>query len=919
MTHDSPPAPTRQRNREAQTFATPSPTLLDLVLDASDLAVAILETSNSTPTIRRANERFCALAGQTAADLVGQAFELLDDGSHPSRTQLLTDAIATHTQATAVLHSHDRWLETTISPVQEPGSSETLVVLLRDQTRSRLEEESRATSQRQELLGRLASGVAHDFNNVLSAIMAYTDFAMDGLDDQTRMSDLREVEQAAERGSEITRQLLAFSTYHGEQAPDEPIDLSQVIERIQPMMAHLVGYENTVDIRPSPEPVYALVAPQLVEQVVLNLICISCDTRQTGAHIKISLARHTPDASAHKTQNLACLIIEEQQPDSDGTAKMPATSRRALATSEMLLARFGGHLEITNTPTGRSFHVDFPLSDAPPKALSTWDPEPVSTTHVSGLTCLLVEDGAPLREACSRALRDVGFQVIEAQNAEVAFRHIDEIGGGLDLVICDMVLPGQNGAAVIQHARNVAPHAHFLAMTGAVDSPIADAGIEVIWKPFSPKALVRRAVDAVSSEPATSRMLTPMLAPRTKGEPSRRLSPDPTPFNRIETAPSVLLAEDDEVIRRGLSAHLESRGFRVLQAGTGAQAIALHEHNDVDLVVADLHLPDTDGLSLLTAVRDRDPLVPTLVLTGDPTVLTAQKALRAHVSAYLTKPIAPSAFVEEVDRSIKEGQVAKLQQKLLMSKVGDNPFLLDIEGTSKNFDEAMKTLYMVYQPIVRAHDNSIFAFEALLRFKSDKFRHPGELLAAADTLGRMEELGRAVRTKVAETIRENPHRNELFFVNLHPMELRSDLLTAPDEPLLEYASRVILEVTERAQLETPRNLPVILEGLQQAGYRVALDDLGEGYAGLSWLVKLTPDIAKLDMSLVRDIDSSRLKRELVSSMVGVCRRAHTVIVAEGVETAEEATVLRDLGCDLLQGYYFARPDLPFPEVNTLGS
>ena len=107
---------------------------------------------------------------------------------------------------------------------------------------------------------------------------------------------------------------------------------------------------------------------------------------------------------------------------------------------------------------------------------------------------------------------------------------------------------------------------------------------------------------------------------------------------------------------------------------------------------------------------------------------------------------------------------------------------------------------------------------------------------------------------------------------------------------------------------------MILDDLQDVGYRIALDDLGEGYAGLSWLVKLTPDIAKLDMSLVRDIDKSRLKRELVASMVGVCRRARTVIVAEGIETAEEAAVLRDLGCDLLQGYHFAKPGLAFPEV-----
>jgi EAL domain-containing protein (putative c-di-GMP-specific phosphodiesterase class I) len=154
---------------------------------------------------------------------------------------------------------------------------------------------------------------------------------------------------------------------------------------------------------------------------------------------------------------------------------------------------------------------------------------------------------------------------------------------------------------------------------------------------------------------------------------------------------------------------------------------------------------------------------------------------------------------------------------------------------------------------------------------------------------------------------------EPVFVNLHPAELRGDLLVSPDEPLLKHSSRVIFEVTERAQL-TGEMLQETLERIRNVGYRIALDDLGEGYAGLSWLIRLLPDFAKIDMSLVRDVQHSKMKRELVASLVNVCRRAGTVVVAEGVESFEEATVLTDIGCDLLQGYLFARPGLPFPSV-----
>jgi EAL domain-containing protein (putative c-di-GMP-specific phosphodiesterase class I) len=220
---------------------------------------------------------------------------------------------------------------------------------------------------------------------------------------------------------------------------------------------------------------------------------------------------------------------------------------------------------------------------------------------------------------------------------------------------------------------------------------------------------------------------------------------------------------------------------------------------------------------------------------------------------------------------------------------------------------------MAFQPIVRAYDRSVFAFEALMRSRGPYFT-PGELLAAGEALGRVADLGRAVRRSIAATLAEQPERFELIFVNLHPMELRADILLRDDEPLLPFASRIVFEVTERAQLTSAQALAETLRALRAVGYRVALDDLGEGYAGLSWLVKLTPDIAKLDMSLVRDIQGSRMKRELVGSLVSVCRRARTLVVAEGVETPAEAETLRDLGCDLLQGYHFARPGPPFPDV-----
>jgi EAL domain-containing protein (putative c-di-GMP-specific phosphodiesterase class I) len=97
------------------------------------------------------------------------------------------------------------------------------------------------------------------------------------------------------------------------------------------------------------------------------------------------------------------------------------------------------------------------------------------------------------------------------------------------------------------------------------------------------------------------------------------------------------------------------------------------------------------------------------------------------------------------------------------------------------------------------------------------------------------------------------------------------------------------------------------------GYRIAVDDLGAGYAGLNYLAMLEPDVVKLDIGLVRDIHKIPVKRKLVGSMIGLCRDLGIVVVAEGVETVEERDVLVELQCDLLQGFLFARPGKPFPE------
>jgi EAL domain-containing protein (putative c-di-GMP-specific phosphodiesterase class I) len=128
------------------------------------------------------------------------------------------------------------------------------------------------------------------------------------------------------------------------------------------------------------------------------------------------------------------------------------------------------------------------------------------------------------------------------------------------------------------------------------------------------------------------------------------------------------------------------------------------------------------------------------------------------------------------------------------------------------------------------------------------------------------------------------------------------------------ASRVILEITERATLDEVRDVRERLVRLRAMGFRLAVDDLGAGYAGLSSFATLEPEIIKLDMTLIRGIDANPVKRAVVEKMTLLAHELNVAVVAEGVETVAERDVLVTVGCDMMQGYLFAKPGRAFPDV-----
>ena len=187
------------------------------------------------------------------------------------------------------------------------------------------------------------------------------------------------------------------------------------------------------------------------------------------------------------------------------------------------------------------------------------------------------------------------------------------------------------------------------------------------------------------------------------------------------------------------------------------------------------------------------------------------------------------------------------------------------------------------------------------------------ITSVAEKLGRVLDLGRAIRANIAATLCEKDPATDVY-VNLHAQELEDESLYDPASPMAQFASRIVLEITEREALDESGGALVRIQSLRKMGYRIAVDDLGAGYAGLNSFARLSPDVAKIDMSLIRNLHLDPVKRSLVRTIVSLCRELGVKVVAEGVETPEECVAAAELGCDVLQGYLFGKPAMPFAEV-----
>jgi EAL domain-containing protein (putative c-di-GMP-specific phosphodiesterase class I)/GGDEF domain-containing protein len=232
----------------------------------------------------------------------------------------------------------------------------------------------------------------------------------------------------------------------------------------------------------------------------------------------------------------------------------------------------------------------------------------------------------------------------------------------------------------------------------------------------------------------------------------------------------------------------------------------------------------------------------------------------------------------------------------------------EFDRKAADLRETLRTggLYIDYHPIVVTETQEIFGYEALARGNLKSMRRPEVMFEVAGQTDMIWELSRLCRNTAISGMKKRLENDQLLFINVDPHDFTDPAFTETDMDVPD-PSRVVLEITERTAIRDYPKFRGRLKDFRDRGYRFAVDDAGSGYAGLGSIANLEPNFIKLDISLINCIDVNFIKQSLVEQMVAFANKHNAMVIAEGVETAEEYQTVKQLGVHLVQGFYLHPP------------
>jgi PAS domain S-box-containing protein len=493
----------------------------DRLATAIHQAAEMVVITNAEGVIAYVNPAFEAVTGYTRVEAVGRKPSLLksgaqDDAFYRALWETISGGKTWHGRMVNRKKDGTHYTEdATISPVRDAtGDITSYVAVKRDITHALALEAQFLQSQKMEGIGRLAGGVAHDFNNCLNVIQGFTQICLGKLHEGDPLSDdLHQVLKASDRAASLTRQLLAFSRKQVLQP--EVLDLNQVLAEMERMLRRIIGED--IDLVQVLAPDLGLVKadPGQLGQVIMNLVLNARDAMPGGGKLMIetdNVELDTEYAARHEEAEPGHYIMIAVTDSGIGmdaltisrlfepffTTKAPGKgSGLGLSTAHGIVKQSGGNIFVySEVGRGSTFKVYLPRAFSAAEATAV-KPRPIPRRATGDETILVVEDEEALRQLTQRLLEAAGYTVLSASDGDQALLIHAQHMGDIDLLLTDVVMPQMSGRLLAERLMKTTPTLKTIYMSGYTDDAIIhhgvlDAGMHFLAKPFTEADLTRK-------------------------------------------------------------------------------------------------------------------------------------------------------------------------------------------------------------------------------------------------------------------------------------------------------------------------------------------------------------------------------------------------------------------------------------------
>jgi DNA-binding NarL/FixJ family response regulator/EAL domain-containing protein (putative c-di-GMP-specific phosphodiesterase class I) len=487
------------------------------------------------------------------------------------------------------------------------------------------------------------------------------------------------------------------------------------------------------------------------------------------------------------------------------------------------------------------------------------------------------------------------------------------------VAVVDVRMGEGGGVRVASHLARFAPDVRVLALSAYDDHATVRQMLDAGASGYLLKGtLTRELVEAIERTAGGDTVLPP-------GLPAPRV---PSPGKTGELASRwgagaraepirVILADDHPEFLDALASIVQREAdFELVgKARDTPGAVRLATMYQPDVALVDWRMPGGGGVTAIEQIARVSPHTRVMALSSSQERDVVLQMLRAGASSYVVKSVSGRELVDALRTTAAGGATLSpeaatpvIEELVVQLARSDDAGARHAgqEATIRSIiDDAAFT--MAFQPIVSIDQDRVMGVEALARFDVEPKQSPDVWFGQAAAVGLGVDLDLAAARRAVSIIPDLPPGVDLF-LNLSPDTIFSgryeDVLAAvPGE-------RVVLELTEHAPVHDYKRLSQVVGDLRNAGFRIAVDDVGAGYASLRHLLNLAPDMLKIDISLCRLIEEDRARQLLAKALTSLGRELGATVLAEGIESGAELGAVRELGVDYAQGFFLGRPASP---------